>query len=104
MSTWTTRQPNQPGWYWLLNPCENQPLPVIVQVTLEWQTGRWLALVPASIYPRTSGMILDLQEMNAMWAGPVHIPSLLALANQGNASGSELSSVLPHFTPETDLV
>lgn len=40
-------------------------------------THRYLALIPASHYPKTSGMVLDLQNLDAMWAGPLGLPSVL---------------------------
>ena len=96
MTTWTTQAPSKAGWYWMLNTSEKPPLPTIVQIVREWQTGRWLAFIPASLYPKTSGMVLEVQNVDAMWAGPIEIPSLLDSATQEStpAIGTELSPVV----------
>jgi len=60
----------------MLTPNEEFGLPTIVQIVFDRETERWLVLIPASHYPKTSGMELDLQHLEAMWAGPLQIPSL----------------------------
>ena len=96
MPTWTTQAPSQPGWYWMLNLSVKPSLPTIVNIVREWQTGRWLALIPASLYPKASEMVVEVQHLDAMWAGPVQIPSLHAAAHQNDTSviGAELSPVV----------
>ena len=93
MLTWTEQKPSQPGWYWLLNPNEEAGLPTIAQIVFDRETRRWLALIPASDYPKISGMVLDLHNVEAMWAGPLPIPSLLGGANhkETSATGTDLS-------------
>ena len=81
MLTWTQQKPNIPGWYWMLSPGKESNLPTIVQIVLDRETGRWLALIPASHYPNTSGTEIDLQSVDAMWAGPLEVPSVLAMAS-----------------------
>jgi hypothetical protein len=92
MSTWTKQKPSQPGWYWMLDPSRELPLPTIVQIVFDRESQRWLALIPASHYPQTSGMALDLHNLEAIWAGPLQIPSLLGGENQKETSaiGAEL--------------
>ena len=87
MSTWTRQKPSQGGWYWMLDPSRELALPTIVQIVFDRESQRWLALVPASHYPKTSGMVLDLQDLEAMWAGPLQIPSL---QEETSAIGSDL--------------
>jgi hypothetical protein len=70
----------------MLDPSEELGLPTIVQIAFDRETQRWLALIPPSHYPKTSGMELDLQNLDAMWAGPLQIPSLLGGANQQETS------------------
>ena len=60
----------------MLDPSRELALPTIVQIVFDRESQRWLALVPASHYPQTSGMVLDLQDQDAMWSGPLQIPSL----------------------------
>lgn len=87
MSTWTRQKVSQGGWYWMLDPSRELALPTIVQIVFDRESQRWLALVPASHYPKTSGMVLDLQDLEAMWAGPLQIPSL---QEETSAIGSDL--------------
>jgi len=82
MLTWTQPKPSQAGWYWMLDPSKELRLPTIVQIMFDRDSQRWLALIPASQYPKTSGMVLDLENLDAMWAGPLEIPSLASSANQ----------------------
>lgn len=77
MLTWTHQKPNAPGWYWMLSLSKESNLPTIVQIVCDPETHRWLALIPASHYPKTSGKELALQSVDAIWAGPVEIPSVL---------------------------
>jgi hypothetical protein len=76
MLRWTKVGPNKPGWYWLLNPSEEPGLPTVVQIVFDWETRRVLALIPASS-PRASARVLDLHELDALWAGPIEIPVVL---------------------------
>ena len=78
MLTWTQQKPNTPGWYWMLSPGKESNLPTIVQIVFDVQTGRWLALIPASLYPKNLGGVLELQLVDAVWAGPLEVPSVLA--------------------------
>jgi hypothetical protein len=61
----------------MLNPSEEPGLPTIVQVVSDWETGRWLALIPAS-NKNASAMVKDLHNSDALWAGPIELPTLLA--------------------------
>jgi hypothetical protein len=81
MLTWTQQKPNTPGWYWMLSPGKSSNLPTIVQIVFDSGNHRWSALVPASHYPNTSGAELDLRSIDAMWAGPLEVPSVLAKAS-----------------------
>jgi len=81
MLMWTQQKPTRPGWYWMLDPSQEPNLPTIVQVVFDGETRRWLALIPASHYPKTSGRELALPSVDAMWAGPVEVPSVLAKAS-----------------------
>lgn len=80
MLTWTQQKPTTPGWYWMLSPSKDSTLPTIVQIVFDRETRRWLAQIPASHYPKTSGTEIDLQTTDAMWAGPLEVPSALAMA------------------------
>ena len=77
--TWTRETPIKPGWYWLLNPREGSGLPTIVQIVFDWETRRSVAIIPASD-PRASARVQDLQDFDAMWAGPIEIPMVLETA------------------------
>lgn len=77
MLMWTQQKPNKPGWYWMLNPNEEPGLPTIVQVVSDWETGRSLALIPVS-HTTASARVEDLRDLDAMWAGPLEVPSVLA--------------------------
>jgi hypothetical protein len=81
MLTWTQQNPKTPGWYWMLSPGIASNLPTIVQVVFDRETGRWLALIPASLYPKISGTEVDLQNVDAMWTGPLDVPSVLAMVS-----------------------
>ena len=81
MPTWTQQKPKTPGWFWMLSPGKESSLPTIVQIVLDRGTHRWLVLIPASHYPKTPYMELELQSVDAMWAGPVEVPSVLAKAS-----------------------
>jgi hypothetical protein len=81
MLMWTQQKPITPGWYWMLSPSRESNLPTIVQIVFDRETPRWLALIPASHYPKTSGAELDLQSVDAVWAGPLEVPSVLAKAS-----------------------
>jgi hypothetical protein len=62
----------------MLDPSKEPNLPTIVQIVLDRDSRRWLALIPASYYPKTPGRELTLQSVDAMWAGPVELPAVLA--------------------------
>ena len=62
----------------MLDPSQEPNLPTIVQIVLDQKSRRWLALIPASHYPQTSGQELALQSVDAMWAGPIELPAVLA--------------------------
>ena len=81
MLTWTKEKPRTPGWYWMLTPGVWSNLPMIVQVVFDRETRRWLVLTPASQYPKTSSTEMDLQTVDAMWTGPLDVPSVLAIAS-----------------------
>ena len=81
MLMWTQQKPGTPGWYWMLNPGKSSNLPAIVQIVLDRESRRWLVLIPASNYPKTPGMEVDLQSIEAMWAGPLEVPAVLAMAS-----------------------
>jgi hypothetical protein len=65
----------------MLTPGVWSNLPMIVQVVFDRETHRWLALIPASHYPKTSSMEMDLQTVDAVWTGPLDVPSVLAMAS-----------------------
>jgi hypothetical protein len=74
---WTQQTPSTPGWYWMLNHNEEPGLPTIIQIVSDWETGRLLALIPAAS-PKAFGSVQDLRELDAMWAGPIELPVVLA--------------------------
>lgn len=80
MLTWTQQKPSVPGWYWMLSPSKSSNLPTIVQIVFDRENHRWAALVPASRYPKTSGKEVELQQVDAVWAGPLEVPSVLTEA------------------------
>jgi hypothetical protein len=77
MLMWTKHKPSKPGWYWLLNPSEEPTLPTIVQIVSDWQSGRSFVLIPAASAMGT-GIVQELLNVEAMWAGPIEIPVVLA--------------------------
>jgi hypothetical protein len=77
--TWTNQKPSKPGWYWMLNPSEEPGLPMIVQLVSDWETGRSVVLIPSS-HPKDAGMVQDLRDLDALWAGPLELPNILAKA------------------------
>ena len=74
--TWTTVKPGRSGWYWMLNPDEQSGLPTIVQLERDWESGRFVAIIPASHYPKVPSTVVDPENINSLWAGPLAIPSL----------------------------
>jgi len=82
MLTWTQQKPNTPGWYWMLSPGVWSNLPTIVQVVFDRETRGWLVLIPASHYPKASGMEMDLQTVDAVWTTPLDVPAVLAMASE----------------------
>ena len=81
MLMWTQQKPTTAGWYWMLSPGKRSSLPTIVQIVFDRETRRLLTLIPASDYPKTSGTEVDLQSVYALWAGPLEVPSVLAMAS-----------------------
>jgi hypothetical protein len=81
MLMWTQQKPQTPGWYWMLSPGKESSLPTIVQIVLDRETRRWSVLIPASPYPKTSSTEVVLQSVDALWAGPLEVPSVLAMAS-----------------------
>ena len=79
MLSWTEQRPSKPGWYWMLNPSEEPGLPTIVQINSDWESGRSLVLIPPSS-TEASGRVLDLRELDALWAGPIELPIVLEKA------------------------
>ena len=65
----------------MLDPSKEPNLPTIVQIVFDRKTRRWLAFIPASHYPPTVGRELALPGVDAMWAGPIEVPSVLAKAS-----------------------
>ena len=61
----------------MLDPSEEPGLPTIVQIVSDWETGRSLAIIPASNL-KASARVQDLQDFNALWAGPIELPVVLA--------------------------
>lgn len=61
----------------MLNPSEEPGLPTIVQIISDWETGRSLALIPPS-NPKASGLVQDLSTSDALWAGPIELPVVMA--------------------------
>jgi hypothetical protein len=60
----------------MLNPQEQPGLPMIVQIERDWESGRFLALIPASHYPKAAGIVVDPERLDALWAGPLALPSV----------------------------
>jgi len=78
MLTWTKQKPSKPGWYWMLDPSEAPGVPLVVQIVMSVTsetTSALFVLVPASI-PKGKGMTLHLQNVDAMWSGPLAVPSI----------------------------
>lgn len=71
----------------MLDPGQELGLPTIVQIVFDRESQRWLAFIPASYYPQTSGMVLALHNLDAMWSGPLQIPSL---QKETSATGADL--------------
>jgi hypothetical protein len=59
------------------SPSKEPNVPTIVQIVLDPVNHRGSALIPASHYPKTSGRELELQHVDAVWAGPLEVPSVL---------------------------
>ena len=79
MLTWTKQTPSKPGWYWMLNPAKSLACPTIVQIVSDWETGRFLVLIPAT-HPQTGGMMQELRDLEGLWAGPIELPVVMAAA------------------------
>lgn len=63
----------------MLNPNEEPGLPTIVQIISDWETRRWLVVIPA-MNPKTSAIVKDLGDLDALWAGPIELPILAKVA------------------------
>ena len=70
----------------MLNPTEETSLPTIVQIAFDWETRRSIALVPSSKDPKRRGMVLDIHFVDALWAGPIELPSLLREVPKSDSS------------------
>jgi hypothetical protein len=64
----------------MLDPSKQPNLPTIVQIVFDRKNRGWLAIIPASHYPKTSGKEVALESVDAMWAGPIELPRVLAYA------------------------
>ena len=73
---WTRLKPSEAGWYWMLNHEEEPSLPTVVQLVYDWKSRQLIALVPASRYPTRASAVLDPEKVDALWAGPLAIPSV----------------------------
>jgi hypothetical protein len=74
---WTRQKPERPGWYWMLSPDHHSNLPAVIQIVSEGQIGGCLALIPACQDPKHPSREIHLQHLDALWAGPVEVPSVL---------------------------
>ena len=76
--TWTNQKPSKAGWYWMLDPKEAPGVPLVVQIVMSVTsetTSALFVLVPASIL-KGKGIALDLESVDAMWSGPLAVPSV----------------------------
>ena len=83
MLTWTREKPDAPGWYWILSPGHHSNLPTVIQIVFDVYAGRWLALIPPCQDPRHPGKEVELQQLDAVWAGPLEVPSVLPKESSG---------------------
>ena len=83
MLTWTRQKPDTTGWYWMLSPSHHSNLPTVVQIVFDGQTRLWLALIPACQDPRQVGREVNLRHLDAVWAGPLKVPSVLSEQSPG---------------------
>src|SRR5262245_60489856 len=74
--TWAKLKPVKTGWYWMLNQEEEPGLPTIVQIVYDWESRHLIALIPASRHPTLASAVIDPQKVDALWAGPLTIPSV----------------------------
>jgi hypothetical protein len=81
--TWTRQKPDTPGWYWMLSASHHSNLPTVIQIVFDGQTGHCLALIPACQDPRHPGREAKLQHLDAVWAGPLEVPSVLPQESSG---------------------
>ncbi|HKT36141.1 MAG TPA: hypothetical protein VJR03_15045 [Nitrospira sp.] len=92
---WTKLKPVKAGWYWMLNHEVEPGLPTIVQVVYDWESRRLIALIPASRYPTLASAVIDPQRVDALWAGPLAIPSVVrhrASACQQDGGGMDIAA------------
>jgi hypothetical protein len=61
----------------MLNPNEEPGLPTIVQIIFDWEACRSLVLIPA-MNPKASAIVQNLRDLDALWAGPIVLPVVLA--------------------------
>lgn len=66
----------------MLNPHEQSGLPTIVQVERDCESGRFVALIPASHYPNVPSAVVDPEIIDSLWAGPLSIPSVARDSNR----------------------
>jgi hypothetical protein len=71
----------------MLDPRREFALPTIVQIAFDRESQLWLVLIPAMHYPKTVASTIDLHNVEAMWAGPLDIPSV------GNVDVSEAPGI-----------
>lgn len=62
----------------MLDPSKETNLPTIVQIAFDRKNARWSVLIPSSRYPETPVRELALHSVDAMWAGPIELPRVLA--------------------------
>ena len=81
MLTWTEQRPSKPGWYWMLYPAEAPGIPIVTQIVIDTSGSppALCVLVPAA-KPKAKGMVYALQNVDAMWAGPLELPLVSPVA------------------------
>ena len=62
----------------MLSRGKENNLPMIVRMVFDGESRRWGVLIPASHYQKTSRTQIDLENVDAMWAGPIEVPRVLA--------------------------
>lgn len=78
MLTWTKQKPNKPGWYWMVYPNEEPGLPIVVQIIMDTsESPPALHVLVRASNPKAQAMVYELQNVDAIWAGPLELPSVL---------------------------